>query len=250
MPRWRFQLRQLDNCMYIRKKKKNLVPRCRLSWSKQRKLLDFFLSGCSARDTAARTFINRNTATLFFRKLRRIIAKRQRLHIVGEVEVDETYLSGGGGGRKKARRGRSLDGKIALVGVVQRGTRNLHIEEVKATDAKTLESFCHRNIACGSTVHTDCFRSYNHIEKYGFIHKKVNHFLTFKNWKTKACTNLIESVWSYMKRFFCKFCGGWRNNLNLWLAQIEFLFESGSPRAQTNALKRLLRNERRQGAMR
>ena len=221
------------------------MPRCKLSREKQKKLLDFFLAGCSARDAAARTFVNRNSATLFFRKLRRIIATRQRQHVAGEVEVDETYLSGGGGGRKKSRRGRSLAGKIVLVGVVERGTRKLHIEEVKATNAETLERFCSRNIKSGSTVHTDCFRSYNHIEKFGFLHKKVNHFLTFKNWKTKACTNFIESVWAFTKRFFGRFCGGWRNNLHLWLAQIEFLFENRTPRAQILELRRLIRQVRK-----
>lgn len=231
------------------RKKRSLVPRCKLPRETQKKLIDFFLSGCTARESAARANVNRNTATLFFRKLRQIIATRQRRHIGGEVEVDETYLSGGEGGRKKSRRGRSLTGKIALVGVVERGTRKLHIEEVKATNAKTLESFCSRNIESGSTVHTDSFRSYNHIKECGFRHKKVNHFLTFKNRRTEACTNLIESVWAYTKRFFHKYCGGWRNNLNLWIAQIEFLFENRTPLNQTNALKRLLRRARRQAAL-
>lgn len=226
------------------RKNRSLVPRCKLSRDKQEKLIGFFLSGCTARDAAARTRVNRNTATLFFRKLRRIIATRKRRHIGGVVEVDETYLSGGEGGRKKARKGRSLEGKIALVGVVERGTRKLHIEEVKSTNAETLESFCTRNIESGSTVHTDSFRSYNHIKSYGFRHKKVNHFLTFKNWRTKACTNLIESVWAFTKRFLFKYCGGWRNNLNLWIAQIEFLFENKNPLDQEAELKQMLRRAR------
>ena len=226
------------------RKKRSLVPRCKLPRETQEKLIDFFLLGCTARESAARAFVNRNTATLFFRKLRQIIATRQRRHIGGEVEVDETYLSGGEGGRKKSRRGRSLVGKIALVGVVERGTRKLHIDEVKATNAETLESFCSRNIESGATVHTDSFRSYNRIKEYGFRHKKVNHFLTFKNWRTKACTNLIESVWAFTKRFLFKYCGGWRNNLNLWIAQIEFLFENKNPLDQEAELKQMLRRAR------
>ena len=109
------------------RKRRSLVPRCKLPRETQKKLIDFFLSGCTTRESAARAFVNRNTATIFFRKLRRIIATRQRQHIGGDVEVDETYLSGGEGGRKKSRRGRSLVGKIALVGIVERGTRKLHI---------------------------------------------------------------------------------------------------------------------------
>lgn len=70
------------------RKKRSLVPRCKLSRKKQGKLIGFFLSNCTARDAAARTRVNRNTATLFFRKLRRIIAARKRRHIGGVVEVD------------------------------------------------------------------------------------------------------------------------------------------------------------------
>ena len=230
------------------KKKRSFVPRCKLSRKIQKKLIDFFLSGCTARGVAPLAGVNRNTATLFFRKLRKIIAARQQQRVGGEVEVDETYLTGGEGGRKKARLERGLAGKIALVGVVERGSRKLHIERVKSTDAETLESFCSRNIERGSTVHTDCFRSYNHIDKYGFHHKKVNHFLTFKNWKTKACTNSIESVWAYMKRFLYKYSGGWRHNIDLWIAQIEFLFENRTPLNQLNALNLLLRRARRSRA--
>lgn len=206
-------------------KKSNSVYRCKLCKSKQKELINLFLSGCTARAAAMIVSVNRNTATLFFRKLRQIIANRKRHITGGEVEVDETYLSGGEGGRKKARQGRNLLGKIALVGVVERNTRRLHIERVESTSAAVLESFCARNIIQGSIVHTDSFRAYNHINKLGFHHKKVNHFKNFKNPRTKACTNLIESVWAFAKRHFMKFAGGWRNNLNLWIAELEFRFE-------------------------
>lgn len=156
------------------------------------------------------------------------------------VEVDETYLSSGKGGRKKAKQGRNLDGKIALVGVVERDTRSLHIERVYSTSANTLERFCYSNIEKGSVIHTDSFRSYNHIKELGFLHKKVNHFLTFKNPKTLACTNLIESVWAFTKRFFARFAGGWRNNLDLWLSEIVFRFENKNN--LIHSLKKLLKS--------
>ena len=206
-------------------KKSKYVFRCKLSIGKQKELINLFLSGCTARAAAMIVSVNRNTATLFFRKLRQIIANRKKHITGGEVEVDETYLSGGEGGRKKAKQGRNLAGKIALVGVVERHTRRLHIERVESTASAVLESFCSRNIETGSIVHTDSFKAYNHIKKLGFHHKRVNHSKGFKTKRTKACTNLIESVWAFAKRHFARFAGGWRNNLNLWIAELEFRFE-------------------------
>ena len=52
----------------------NIVYRCKLPLSKQRKLRDLFLSGCTARAAARVVGVNRMTGILFFRKLREKIA--------------------------------------------------------------------------------------------------------------------------------------------------------------------------------
>ena len=148
-------------------KKSNLLKRCRLSKQKQSLLLSLFISGSTGRAAARIVGVNRNTAHLFFRKLRMVISTRETKIGQGVVEVDETYLSSGEGGRKVTRQGRNLAGKIALVGVVERSTHKVIIERVKSTSASTLENFCLKHIESGSTIHTDCFRSYNHIDGYG-----------------------------------------------------------------------------------
>lgn len=223
-------------------KKSNLLKRCRLSKQKQSLLLSLFISGSTGRAAARIVGVNRNTAHLFFRKLRKVILTHKTKIGRGVVEVDETYLSSGEGGRKVAKQGRNLKGKIALVGVVDRNEHKVIIERVKSTNANTLENFCLKHIDTGSTIHTDSFRSYNHINQYGYNHLRVNHFLTFKNSKTQACTNLIESVWAFTKRFLGRFSGGWRNNLNLWLAEIAFRFETSDE--FITKLKSLLRKAR------
>ena len=55
-------------------KSKNIVPYCKLSASKQRKLRDLFLAGSTARGAARVVGVNRMTGILFFRKLREKIA--------------------------------------------------------------------------------------------------------------------------------------------------------------------------------
>lgn len=220
------------------------IPRCKLRTSIQKQLINLFMSGCTARAAARIMSVNRNTTMLFFRKLRLIIQSSLNEQLMsGIVEVDETYLSSGKGGRKAAKKGRNIDGKIALVGAVERCSMRVHIERVYSTTAATIEGFVRRNIAPNAVVHTDSFRSYNHINRFGYKHKRVNHFLTFKNSKTLACTNLIESVWAASKRFLVRFAGGWRNNLNLWLAELCFRFEHRNNFC--NEMRRILRRATR-----
>ena len=206
----------------------SIVYRCKLSMYKQRRLLDLFVSGCTARAAACVVGVNRMTAILFFRKIRILIflSRVYSQKLQGVVEVDECYTSSGEGGRKAAKQGRNLQGKIALIGAICRATRQVFIKRVSDTKKDTLNAFCCNNISRNSVIHTDSFRSYNELKKYGFRHLKVNHFQTFKNFKTGACTNLIESCWAVMRRHLIRFNGGFRNNLDLWLAEIEMRIET------------------------
>ena len=99
------------------------------------------------------------------------------------------------------------------------------IERTHSTNSDALHGFIKRNVDTDSIVHTDSFRAYNGLNDAGYEHLTVNHFVTFKNRKTGACTNLIESAWAVIKRHLCRFCGGWRNNLDLWLAEMEARIE-------------------------
>ena len=96
-----------------------IVKRCKLPLSKQKLLLNLFIAGCTARAAAPIVAVNRETAKLFFRKLRKRlydyhISESRKLN--GIVEIDECYTSSGYGGRKAAKQGRNLSGKIAIVG--------------------------------------------------------------------------------------------------------------------------------------
>lgn len=229
-------------------KSKQIVPYCKLSLSKQRKLRDLFLAGSTARGAARVVGVNRMTGILFFRKLRekiaaeRIAEAQKKIGAKSDiVEVDECYTSGGKGGRKVARQGRGLMGKLAFAGAIERRGRRVRIERIKSASRESLTSFIARKVRRGSIVHTDSFKSYLDVPKYGYKHCRVNHFLTFKDSKSGACTNLIESVWAQMRRHWNRFCGGFRNNLHLWIAEIEFRIENS--KCLPKALKRILRKK-------
>ena len=65
--------------------------------------------------------VNRNTATLYFRRLREIIAYQLELKITeyfsGDIAVDESYF----GGTRKGKRGRGASGNPPVFGLLNRG---------------------------------------------------------------------------------------------------------------------------------
>ena len=82
--------------------------RSRLPTRLQEELIKSFVGGTTARSAALLTGVNRHTTTLFFRKLREVIAQRLNEEtpelLGGEVEIDESYF----GRRRKGKRGAAL----------------------------------------------------------------------------------------------------------------------------------------------
>jgi len=77
--------------------------RTKLSNWKVQQLLELFIAEVTARRAAERVGVSKDTAALFYRKIRGVIARRlkQETPFAGEVEIDESYF----GGSCKGRRG-------------------------------------------------------------------------------------------------------------------------------------------------
>ena len=111
--------------------------RSRLPTSLQEELVKDFVGGATARSAALLTGVNRHTATLFFRKLREVIAQRWDEEapelLGGEVEIDESYF----GGRRKGKRGRGAAGKVPVFGLLKRGGK-VHTVIIQNVGSTTL----------------------------------------------------------------------------------------------------------------
>ncbi len=97
------------------------ISHCRLLRKVQLRLLEFFVLEVTARSAANILGIQPNSAALFYRKIRGVIAYHleQESHEIfdGIVELDESYF----GGIRKGKRGRGAAGKVAVFGILKRG---------------------------------------------------------------------------------------------------------------------------------
>jgi transposase-like protein len=87
----------------------------------------------------------------------------------GTVEVDETYI---GGRRKGAGRG-SLEGKVPVVALVQRGGK-VRSQTMKRITSKTLKAAVFKNVTPSSEIHTDENRGYQAVRSH-YDHHTVKH---------------------------------------------------------------------------
>lgn len=210
------------------------LSHCKLLRKQQLKLLEYFVLEVTARSAADMMEIQANTAILFYRKLREIIAYylEQEAHEIfhGAVELDESYF----GGARKGKRGRGAAGKVAVFGILKRGGK-VYTKVVNDTKAITLMPLIARKIAPDSVVYTDCYRSYNALDVSDFYHERINHSKLFATGKNHI--NGIENFWNQAKRVLRKYNGIPKESFPLFLKECEFRFNYGSPKQQLLILK-------------
>ena len=210
------------------------LSNCKLSRKKQLKLLEYFVLEVTARSAADLLDIQPNSAALFYRKLREIIAyylEQEAYEIFdGAVELDESYF----GGVRKGKRGRGAAGKVAVFGILKRGGK-VYTKVVINTKTETLMPLIARKVAPDSVVYTDGYRSYNALDVSDFYHERINHSKLFATGKNHI--NGIENFWNQAKRVLRKYNGIPKESFSLFLEECEFRFNYGSPKQQLLILK-------------
>ena len=193
--------------------------------------MEHFVAGSTARTAAEIVGVNKNTAQLFFHKLRVLITKNQQMGVVfqGEIEADESYF----GGRRKGKRGRGAAGKIPVFGLLKRGGK-VFAEIIPDAKSATLIPIIQEKVVPDSIVYTDTFKSYNVLDVSEFKHERINHSKLFADKQNHI--NGIENFWNQAKRHLRKFNGVPKKNFRLFLKECEWRFNFPSPKKQLNML--------------
>ena len=149
--------------------------------------------------------VDRHTAG-YWQAIYRVVLNRSfyenQITLGGEgkrVQIDEALIR-----KRKYHRGRSKK-QIWVFGAVEEGDAEPHplfITRVENRSAWTLIPLICEHILPGTTVISDEWRAYSCLEILGYQHITVNHSEHFIDPSTGACTNLIESIWSKLRRSF------------------------------------------------
>ena len=110
------------------------------------------------------------------------------------VEINESKFR-----KRKYNRGRVIEGQWVLGGIC-RETKEVFLTTVQSRDSDTLIPIIKRRIKAGTTIISDCWRSYDCLSEEDFKHLTVNHSLNFVNPDNGAHTQNIENLWWQIKR--------------------------------------------------
>lgn len=115
------------------------------------------------------------TAWSWLHKMRRAMVRPNRDRLSGRVEVDETFI---GGEDKGGKRGRGAGRKSIVVIAIEifdpRGFGRVRMHRIPDASGQSLIPFVQNSVIPGSTVITDSWRGYNDLNKYGYIHERIN----------------------------------------------------------------------------
>jgi len=210
----------------------------RLPVKKQQKLLEHFVAGTTARAAALLVGVQGNTATLFYQRLRQLIASKQESFVLsGEIEADESYF----GGVRKGKRGRGAGGKVPVFGLLKRGGK-VYTAIIPDAKASTLIPIIREKVTPDSIVYTDSFQVYDVLDVSEFHHRRVNHSKTFVS-KRGHHINGIENFWNQAKRHLRRFNGIPKESFYGFLKECEWRFNGGSHKALLNQLKSWYQHE-------
>jgi len=209
------------------------IKHSRLSYTQSKTLTDFFVAGSTARTAAELVGVNKNTAALFYTKLRQIIVwgiEQEGVFFDGPVEVDESYF----GGKRKGKRGRGAAGKVPVFGLLKRAGK-VYACIVEDTKQTTLKHIIKDKVQPDSLVYSDKYSSYNFLNASGFKHERVNHSCEFV--RGMSHINGVENFWNQAKRHMRKFNGLGKKNFNLFLQECVWRFNYPSPKEHLKILK-------------
>ena len=164
------------------------------SWFYAIYLFSISKNGVAAKELERHLGVTYKTAHRMANRIRSLMAQDGDM-LSGIVEIDETYI---GGRRRGSKRGRGVEHKVPVVGVVERDG-GVRAQVTVNTKTAAVMQVARKYITIDSVVNTDQYRVYNELTRQGYDRRTVNHARKeYVNGDDH--TNTIEGFWGQMKR--------------------------------------------------
>jgi transposase-like protein len=164
-------------------------------------------NGISSHEVARDLGITQKSSWFMLHRLR-LALKARSLDVKitsdsGPIEVDETFVGATPKfmhAKRRAKLGLSMkrDNKTAVMGMLDRESRQVRAKVVPNVKLETLQNEILNQIEKGATVYTDGYPSYDTLAAQEYIHATVNHVNEYV--RGEVHTQGIENFWSLLKR--------------------------------------------------
>lgn len=159
-------------------------------------------NGVSSYEIARSLGVTQKTAWFMMHRIRLALQKGSiDRKLMGEVEVDETYIGGNarnmhGDKRLKVLRREGRFRKAVVVGMLER-KGEVRTAAINSASGKLLKEQVNAHVVKGSTLYSDEWKAYQKIGQ-DYAHNVINHAETYV--RGNVHTNSIENFWSLLKR--------------------------------------------------
>lgn len=149
-------------------------------------------NGISSCELGRALGVTQKTAWFMLHRVRLAMQTPTGRKLDGEVESDETFISG----KPANRHGRKIRTKAIVQGLLERGGE-VRCSVIGSTAADRLQGTIARNVEPGSALYTDAHPSYQGLSET-YLHEAIDHAIKYVSGRVH--TNGLENFWSLLKR--------------------------------------------------
>lgn len=144
--------------------------------------------------------VTQKTAWFMLQRIRLATQDSTFNKLMGEIEVDETFIGGKARNMHSDKRaakitGRGPEGKTIVAAVLERGG-TIRARVCNTRRKPELQALVRENVEAGSAVYTDALKSYEGLNE--FTHQVIDHAVAYVDGNVH--TNNCENFWSLLKR--------------------------------------------------
>ena len=211
--------------------------RSKLTDEQSRRLTEHFVAGTPARTAAELVGVNRNTARLFYHRVRELIAQHLAQDSPFEedkVALDESALDA------PERPGRRPAGKLPVFALLKHGGK---VYTAMVLDARPEAPAPRARLKPDSIVYADPPSPDGTLGVSRFQHRRVHHSHEPAAGGQPGIDS-IENFWNQAKRHMRRYNGIPRRHFHLFLKECEWRFNYGSPKQLLTNLRYWTRSRR------